>query len=263
MKKFHLLCIAVIALLATACVKNVPPTLTLTYQLGDNFPEVEVGSTVTFNFNCQGKKLENLKVTFTNDGATFRSEEFSLAGAENAAKTLTFILNQTGHITMNAILQDAKGNTATASCNFESIAKPTSFFIGNYSGYTVIDGTVAATQIPYSYPIPHDQVPVSAIVTESDQDGMVNISLTYDGITYATTGTIMGLHIDFAPFDVEIEVSESLITGTIDLEGDKNGETLLVTGTIEGEGSVTLDDFPIAMPVTLSGTVSGEMNLQR
>lgn len=262
MKKLTLAFLAIIALMATSCNKSVPPTLSFTYEMGDSYPEVEVGTTVTFNFDCQGKKLEILKVTFACDGTIFKSEEFDLASAASATKTMTFDLTQSGHIAMNAILQDAKGQTATTSLGFESIAKPTSFFIGDYSGYTVIDGTIVSTSIPYSYPIPPDQVPISATVSESEQSGMVNISLTYDGITYATTGTISGLHIDFAPFDVEIEVDGSLVTGTIDLEGDKNDDSLLVTGSIEGNGTVTLEDFPVELPVTLSGTVSGVMNRQ-
>ena len=261
MKKLQLLFIAVIAILATACEKKVPPTLTL--AKGDAYvaegDEVEVGTEVVFDFISEGKKLETLSVTISSPTTRLYSETFNLNGEDHATTTVKQSFNETGRITMNAVLQDAKGQTATTTLSFESIAKPTSFFVGSYDGYTVIDGTIVSTLIPYSYVIPADEVPISAIVTESDQEGKVNISLTYDGITYATSGTITGVHIDFAPFDVDMEIDGSVITGTIDLEGDKNGDILLVTGTIEGKGTVNIEDLPVALPVTLSGTVSGEM----
>ena len=261
MKKIHLLFIAVIALLATACEKKVPPTLTL--SKGEAYvaegDEVEVGTEVMFNFISEGKKLETLTVTISSPTANLYSETFNLNGEDHATTTVKQSFNETGRITMNAVLKDAKGQTAITALSFESIAKPTLFFLGYYEGYSVLDGTIVSTLIPYSYPIPPDQNPISAIVTESDQDDMVNISLTYDGITYATTGTIEGVHIDFAPFDVDLEIDGSIVTGTIDLEGDKNGNILIVTGTIEGEGTVNVEEFPVALPVTLSGTVNGEM----
>lgn len=257
MKKLTLACLAILALMAISCNKNVPPTLALTYELGDNLSEVEVGTTVNFHFDCQGKKLETLKITITNGNETLYSENRSLGSSDATIETLAFTLTQVGHTTLNAILQDAKDNTTTASCSFECIAKPVFFFEGTYEGYSLIDGT--ANALGFAYPIPADTIPISAVMTATDQESQVSISLTYDGVTYSTFGTINGTHIDFDPFDVDVEIEGSAVTGTIDLEGDKTSNVLIVTGTIEGQGTVTIEDIPFPVPVTMSGIVNGEM----
>lgn len=265
MKKLSLLCFAVVAFLATACQKNVQPTLSLTagneyVSQGD---EVEAGTEVWFGFQCTGNKLETLKVTISGPLGTISSDSCLLNGAESANETIKVVINQLGTISMNAVLEDAKGQKATASLTFECVGQPNAFFVGNYQGVAFVEGTVASTSVPYSYPISTDVMPVSAIISAGEQADQVVIELNYDGIVYSTTGIIEGNHVDFEPFDINLVIDGSSYNGTLDLEGEKTADVLDVTGAVEASGNAYVEGFPVSIPVILSGTVHGEMNLLR
>lgn len=259
MKKYAFLSVAFIALmLVTACNKNNAPTLTI---LNDQTSiteggEVEVGSIVTIGFLCEGRRLDDLKVSFWTPTDKLFEREIDLDEVNTATEIIREEINYVGHITVYATLSDEKDRKTTVTMGFECVPKPVPSYEGYYEGFITVDGTIGASEL-LSMPIPDDSVSVSMTITPTDTEGIVNVSMTYDASTYETTGVIDGDYINFLPFDVEVQVEESVVTGTIDLNANKIDETLSLGGNVSGQGTMTLPDFPIPLPVTLEGQVNG------
>lgn len=143
-----------------------------------------------------------------------------------------------------------------ASCNKE---KENEKFIGNYAG-TISGDVVMTTPLMEEPFVLEDQgFDVSLLLTAGGQDDEVVASVDLDGEIFSVKGLCNGTHVDFDPFSQNVAVEGQDMNFLVNLKGDLNGNNLDVAGNVKAEGSITLEDFPIPIPVVVTADMTGTL----
>ena len=143
-----------------------------------------------------------------------------------------------------------------ASCNKE---KPNQKFIGSYQGNSIVDLTISA----FGQTLPFDSITanVAMEITAGSTDDKVVANFTIENKTRTLNGTVNNDEISFEPLTVKENIEGSQIDITINLNGNKvNSNTLNLSGNITGNGTIVLEDFPMPIPATITGTINGNLN---
>lgn len=243
------------------------PTLSLVegeVYLSDG-DEIEMGKTVTLGLLCKAEALKALKVEYFSGGVVIAEDEVEYDGVSTSDEyTTTFPLNQEtypllqeGDFTIKATLTDTQNKTAVLSINIKVIPAPTPSWEAHYKGTVTLN--VTASALTYSYPF-ETQDDMDILLSEGTEENQINATITYGGNTYVTTGTKDGDNIDFEPFDIDIAVEGSSVTVTLDMNGIVGAMLLSVEGALSGNGSITLPDIPFAIPATIEGDITGDLD---
>ena len=266
MKKLTLVTLAFVGLvLATSCKKDpVAPILTLTTEPNiTEGAEVEAGTCIKFSFDCQGENLSTLLVTVTDENGEEKDHaSYSLDGASSATKTRECVFTHAGRLTLEATLT-GNGKTANVTLHFTSVApiepepEPNPTTEGHYRGTVGLTATAAAMGV--SYPV-ETQLPWEIRLSEAEEEGKVNATVTYEEQVYTTTGTIDDGSIIFEPFDIKLDLSGSTATVTLDMTCRIGEGVLAVQGTFAGSGSVVMPDVLFPIPATIEGSLEGDLD---
>lgn len=242
----------------------VEPTLvepTLTLKMGEGYlaegDEITMGTAFKVGFECTGEMLGELAVTFK-AGETLlieRTKTWENVPSGEFEETLT--LNQIGDITMIAVLTDTNNLTDTLTLNFKSVSPLVPINETHYIGTVTLNAT--ATALMVNLPI-DTQDEMEIIITEGQDEANINATIIYGGNTYSTTGTKDGDFIDFEPFDFSLSFEGSSVVVTLDMVGTFDEVLLSIEGTLSGTGNVSIPDFPLSIPATITGTITGDLN---
>ncbi|MCR5014039.1 MAG: hypothetical protein K6A28_04615, partial [Bacteroidales bacterium] len=136
-------------------------------------------------------------------------------------------------------------------------------FIGAYDGTLVLNGTANATlpMEPYNMEIPLDSLcfVLSAEIEAGDTDESVTVTFVIDNEGYESHGTITNTQIIFEPISYHYTEEGNDFTVNLNLEGNLEGTTVKLSGPYDGTGTINMPDFPIAVPLTVTGTIDGEL----
>lgn len=237
----------------------VEPTLTL--KTGEGYlaegAEIVMGDSFMIGFVCTGENLGELVVTFKAGEDLLIERTKTWEGANSGEFEETLTLDQTGDITMTAVLTDTNNLTDTLTLNFKSISPFVPINETRYIG--TVDLNATATALTFNFPV-NTQEEMEIIITEGQDETSVNAVINYGGNSYTTTGTKDGDHIDFEPFDYSLDFDGSVVIVTLDMAGNVGEAMLSVEGTLSGSGNVSLPDFPFAIPANIEGTITGDLN---
>lgn len=237
----------------------IDPTLTLKTEEGclAEGAEIEVGNPIIVGLICKAEKLKSLSIVFASGDVILLNEDNDLPEIQSSSFVHRYHLTQEGDITMTATLTDTQGKTATVTVNFKSIAAPVPAFEAHYQGIVNLDATAAAMM--FTYPINVDYE-MDIMLSESDTEGQMNAIIIFAGNQYTTTGSKSDDLIDLEPFDVTLDYEGSTVNATIDINATIGEDILSVQGNLNGSGNITIPDMPIAIPATIEGTISGDLN---
>lgn len=136
-------------------------------------------------------------------------------------------------------------------------------FLGFYNGSLVLTGTATATipVEPYTWEIPLDSLsfPVSTEITAGANDNSVKVAFIIDNERYDTDCTVAGNQVNFGQVSYHYTEDGNDFTVNLNLTGDLSGTRINLSGPYDGTGTVNLPDFPIAVPITVTGNINGSL----
>lgn len=148
-----------------------------------------------------------------------------------------------------------------AACKKE---KPYEKFIGSYEGSALLRGTVSFNMGSMGSFVQdiENTFPMDITLSAGNADNKLVMTYTPDdqSETYTATGTITDDQVVFDPIEVEQEIEGALISLTLDLEGTLSGNIFALSGTFNGDGNLTIADYPLPIPYSVTGTVSANLD---
>ena len=275
MKKLSFVIVALVGLvLATGCKKDPAPEPTpdptpdptptyadptLTLMTGENYladgDEIIVGMPFTVGLIGTGETVAKLTVTFTVGEEFVQEKTLEYNGQTTIQYTEDLMLTSVADITMKAVLTDTQDKTAMVTVNFKIIPAPEPEFQAHYAGIVNLDATASAFMLSYPINIDYD---MDVLISEAPEEGHVNATITFAGNTYNTTGTKDGNAINLEPFEIVLDYEGSTVNATIDMSGTIVETVFSVQGTLEGSGTISFSGA--AIPATIEGTVSGDLD---
>lgn len=146
-----------------------------------------------------------------------------------------------------------------ASCKKEAANEK---FIGTYNGQATLSATINTPGI--------GQMPMSRTteivmsIAAGDADNRVVATITAAGEEetepFVINGTVEGTKIDFDDYNRTETVEGSTITAEGDLDATLSGNVLTLDGELEGSGTIVMEELPMPMPITVKGTITGNLN---
>ena len=273
MKKvtFLLATLLIGGLLLMGCKKDPVPTPepesevnpTLTLLTGENYlaEGFEVMAYHSFHVGLKytGQDLETLKITFMKgDEQVYEINKDLHSGGLEYGERISF--EEAGNYTMNAILTDAQNKTASLSINFivkENIAMN---FAGSYKGYMITESTANIPGMGVM-PVPTDSVmtTIEIVINEGETTAEVTIT-TLDGESTVLNGTFDGTTLNFEPFTEDTNIPDIMtFTMIYTLHATRVDNFLNLNGSVTGSGEVLDSQTGVFVPISMEGTVSGDL----
>jgi hypothetical protein len=268
MKKSTLFLACCIGLMFFAsCKKEVKPTISI--ATGANYvsqsTQVFAGDPITVGFSATGENLTKIEMNALQNGTVLYTNAQNIDDA--AASYLyahTFTLDAIGTVTINGIVTDAKGNTATTSFDIICYEKPNAKFVGQYEGNTLITGSYDINvngMDPMHEDLTDQPFPIVVTMVAGDNNDEVMATITIHDQENTVKGTVDGnkvileaindtytMHYEYQGFDLPISMNMTynivgtLNDGMLDLDGSCKGNgdfnMFIISGTIEMEGTV-------------------------
>ena len=268
MKKSTLFLACCIGLMFFAsCKKEVKPTISI--ATGANYvsqsTQVFAGDPITVGFSATGENLTKIEMNALQNGTVLYTNAQNI---DDAAATYlyahSFTLDAIGTVTINGIVTDAKGNTATTSFDIICYEKPNAKFVGQYEGNALITGSYDINvngMDPMHEDLADQPFPVVVTMVAGDNNDEVMATITIHDQENTVKGTVDGnkvileaindtytMHYEYQGFDLPISMNMTynivgtLNDGMLDLDGSCKGNgdfnMFIVSGTIEMEGTV-------------------------
>ena len=146
-----------------------------------------------------------------------------------------------------------------ASCKKEAANEK---FIGTYNGQATFSATIIATGIGE---IPSTRTAeISMSIAAGDADNRVVATITTVGEEetepFVINGTVEGTKIDFDDYNRTETAEGTTITAEGDFVATLNGNVLTLDGELEGFGTIAMEELPMPIPITVKGTITGDLN---
>ena len=238
------------------------PTLTL--QTGENYLAEGMEVTAYENFRlgliCDGENLKTLQINFKKgEELVYELTETFDESTNHSELDRTYNIETAGNITMTAVLTDAKDKTATVTVNFKVLENVPMLFAGSYEGYLVIE---AIGNIPG---MGESQMPADSIMCKLDvlinEDGETAVvTLTQpEGDPWVINATFEGETLVCEPY-TETTVAGGVMTLNViyTFKGTRVDNILRIDGIVEGSGTVVQQG--VELPISLNGTIIGDMD---
>lgn len=148
-----------------------------------------------------------------------------------------------------------------AACKKE---KPYEKFIGSYEGSALLKGTVSFDVVgvgSFEQDI-ENTFPMDITLSAGSADDKLVMTYTSEdqSETFTATGTITDDQVDFDPVQIKQEIEGSLVSLTLDMEGTLTGNIFALSGTVDGEGNITMMEYPLPIPFGITGTISANLD---
>ena len=274
MKKLTFLLVTLLigGMMFTGCKKDDPtPTpvdpetnLALTLKTGEGYlvEGMEVTAYVNFRLGliCDGENLKTLQISFKKgEEPVYEFTETFDENTNHREFDRPYNLQTAGDITMTAVLTDAKDKTATVTVNFKVLENVPMLFAGSYEGYLVIE---AIGNIPG---MGESQMPADSIMCKLDvlinEDGETAVvTLTQpEGDPWVINATFEGETLVCEPY-TETTVAGGVMTLNViyTFKGTRVDNILRIDGIVEGSGTVVQQG--VELPISLNGTIIGDMD---
>lgn len=138
-------------------------------------------------------------------------------------------------------------------------------FLGTYEGSIYLNGTATAPELIAmgiaSLPIDSMEFVLRADISAGSNDQSVDVVFSISDENYETTGTVNDMQVNFGTLSYTYVENSTTFKVDLDLTGllGNTKNQLTLTGPFTGTGIVTMDNYPVALTLTTSGTVSGTL----
>jgi len=252
------------------CEKDIHPVISI--ATGSNYvnqgTEVFSGDPITVGFNVVGNNLTNIEINALVNGTVLYTDVQSINNASEYLYTHNFTIEAIGTVTINGIVTDAKGRTATKSFDIICHEKPNAKFVGHYEGNALINGfyDIELSNIDSV----HNNITDLPFATIADIVACSNANEVLATITindYPSTviGIVDDNKVTFNPingtYTINYDYNGYVMPLTIDMTyyifGTLNNGKLELGGNCNGYGEINV--FFISGSVTMEGVIGGSL----